>query len=73
MKVFLIILAIVFVVMFFLSWAQKGNDIKDGAASGGFCVIVLIVGAFMVLSLLGSLKQCASESPSEDYYDAPRK
>lgn len=73
MKTFLIIVAVISFVIFIISWAQKENDIKDGAASGGFCALFLIGSAFMILAFLGSLKQCASSQPSPDYYDAPRK
>ena len=73
MGTFFIIVAIVFVVMFFYSWSQKGNTAKDGAWSGGFCVIILLVGAFTVLFVLNELKSCSFHGPSRDYYDAPRK
>ena len=73
MGVFFTIVIIVFVVMFFLSWSQKGNDAKDGLWSGGFCAIVLLVGAFVLLFAFSEMKSCASHSSSVDYYDAPRK
>lgn len=73
MRIFLLIVAIVFVVMFFYSWSQKGNTAKDGLWSGGFCSIILIVGAIMFLFVISELKSCASHGPSYDYYDAPRK
>lgn len=73
MGVFFTIVAIVFIVMFFLSWAQKGNNAKDGLWSGGFCVIILLVGAFMLLCTINELRSCSSHSSSYDYYDAPRK
>jgi len=73
MGIFFTIVAIVFVVMFFWSWAQKGNNAKDGLWSGGFCAIVLLVGAFMLLCTISELKSCSSHSSSYDYYDAPRK
>ena len=73
MGTFLIVITIVFFIMFFLSWAQKGNDAKDGLWSGGFCAIILLVGAFMLLCTISELKSCSSHSPSSEYYDAPRK
>ena len=73
MQIFLIIVVIVFFAMFFFSWAQKGNDIKDGAASGCAFVALLLVAAFTVLFVLNEVKQCSSKEPSIDYYDAPRK
>lgn len=73
MGTFLIVITIVFFIMFFLSWAQKGNDAKDGLWSGGFCAIILLVGAFMLLCTISELKSCSSHSSSYDYYDAPRK
>lgn len=73
MGVFFTIVMIVFVVMFFLSWSQKGNDARDGLWSGGFCVIVLLVGAFVLLFIFSEMKSCSSHSSSIDYYDAPRK
>ena len=72
MGIFFIIVAVVFVVMFFLSWAQKGHNAKDGLWSGGFCAIILLVGALMLLCTISELKSCSSHSPSPDYYDAPR-
>lgn len=73
MKVFLIILVIVFVVMFIFSWSQKGNTVKDGAVSGGFCAIALIFAAVCVLFVLNTLKDCANSPLSDEYYDSPRK
>lgn len=58
---------------FLWSWSAKGNTAKDGAASGGFCVILLLVAAFTVLFVVSEMKSCSSRGPSSDYYDAPRK
>ena len=66
-------MGIVFVVMFFYSWSAEGNTAKDGAWSGGFCVIMLLVGAFTVLFVINEMKSCSSHSSSYDYYEAPRK
>lgn len=66
-------MAIVFVVMFLLSWSQKGNNAKDGLWSGGFCAIILLVGAFILMFIVSEIKSCSSHSSSYDYYDAPRK
>jgi uncharacterized membrane protein len=73
MGIFFTIVAIVFIVMFFLSWTQKGNNAKDGLWSGGFCAIILLVGAFMFLCTINELRSCSSHNSSYDYYDAPRK
>lgn len=73
MGIFLLIVVCVFIVIFFWSWSAKGNSAKDGATSGGFCVIILLVAAFTVLFVVSEMKSCASRGPSSDYYDAPRK
>lgn len=73
MGVFFIIVTIAFVVIFLYSWAQEGNSAKDGLWSGGFCVIILLIGAFSLLFVVNEMRSCSSHSPSYDYYDSLRK
>lgn len=73
MGTFLVVVLIISVVMFFVSWSHKGNSAKDGAWSGGFCAIILLVIGFTIIFFVNELKSCASHSPSREYYDSPRK
>ena len=73
MGIFFSVIAIVFVVVFLLSCAQKGNSVKDGLWSGCFCTIIALIGAFCLLFIVNEMRSCSLHGTSSDFYDSPRK